>query len=144
MTDPIPETRECLGCGEDKSLEKDFNRHPGGKYGRNSRCRICLAEQRKKYPRTPVSSGQRRAAKLRQTYGLTVEDYDALLASQNGKCAICGSEFADKRVGFLHVDHDHETGEVRGLLCSSCNRGLGFFKDDPNLMRRGIEYLERR
>ena len=77
---------------------------------------------------------------LRQ-YGLTLEGYFDLLQKQRGGCAICGSPGGpdDKR---LHVDHCHETGGVRGLLCSPCNVTLGMFRDDPERLRAAADYLE--
>lgn len=81
---------------------------------------------------------------LRSKYGLSVEEYDALLHQQGGVCAICGRpETKHNQHGpcRLAVDHDHETGRVRGLLCSECNTGLGKFKDDETLIRRALDYL---
>jgi len=69
-------------------------------------------------------------------YGLTQQQYDAMLAEQKGRCAIC-NEKAD-----LVIDHDHEGGAVRGLLCYSCNIGLGFFKDRPVVLAAAAEYLD--
>lgn len=82
-------------------------------------------------------AAQQRAYRFRRRYGITVEKYDALLAEQGGGCAICHE--VPKKV--LRVDHDHGTGEVRGLLCHQCNVGLGFFKDDPERLRSAVEYL---
>jgi hypothetical protein len=73
-------------------------------------------------------------------YGITVDDYDALFASQAGRCAICSTDSPGGR-GRFHVDHDHATGEVRGLLCTNCNAGLGQFKDDPDRLGAAIRYL---
>jgi len=73
-------------------------------------------------------------------YGLSVEDYEKMAADQNGVCAICGQP--ERKKSALSVDHDHETGEVRGLLCDACNRGLGAFRDDPERLGRAIAYLE--
>lgn len=75
---------------------------------------------------------------LRRKYNLTVEEYKALLAKQGNCCAICKK--GSKRG--LHIDHDHLTGEVRALLCSPCNSGLGMFKDDIRLLAQAIVYLE--
>ena len=77
----------------------------------------------------------------RKTYGITIEDYRALELAQNGRCAICGGPPTGR--GRLHLDHDHVTGRVRGLLCSACNTGLGGLKDDPSLLHAAIDYLER-
>lgn len=82
-----------------------------------------------------------RAAGLRRTNS-TVEEYDRKFAEQNGLCAICGKP--EPVVGRrLSNDHDHDTGENRGLLCSLCNPGLGLFKDDPNLLLNAIAYLAK-
>lgn len=72
-------------------------------------------------------------------YGLTEEDYDRLVASQDGACAICRREPPEGTN--LAVDHSHADGRVRGLLCGPCNVGLGMFRDDPALLRAAIDYL---
>lgn len=74
---------------------------------------------------------------LMTRYALTKEDYDRLFQSQNGQCAICFTDL-DK---YTHIDHSHETSEVRGLLCQLCNRGLGHFKDDVERLSNAINYL---
>lgn len=75
---------------------------------------------------------------LKKAYNLTIEQYDILLEAQNGRCAICRSlPEKDRR---LAVDHNHETGRVRGLLCSKCNRGLGLFQDDARLLEEARRY----
>lgn len=84
--------------------------------------------------------------KLMYLYELTLEQYQKLHDAQKGLCAVCGSPetHLDKKTGEpqrLSVDHDHKTGEVRGLLCRSCNRALGFLKDNADLCMRLINYL---
>lgn len=78
---------------------------------------------------------------LRFNYGLSLAQYETLLEKQEGLCAICRLPNTSKRRKYLAVDHDHETQEVRGLLCDQCNVGLGSFKDDPELLRRASLYL---
>jgi hypothetical protein len=74
-------------------------------------------------------------------YGLTIEAFSALLLEQGGVCASCGtSEFGSRGP---NVDHDHVTGNVRGILCSNCNCAAGFLKDDPALAKRLATYLEK-
>lgn len=75
---------------------------------------------------------------LKRTFGLTDTEYNAMLVKQHGRCAICGNE---PRKRNLHVDHNHLTNEIRGLLCHSCNNGLGLFRDDPKLLLDAIGYL---
>ena len=81
----------------------------------------------------------RRERKLQQNYGISAAEFDALLAAQGGRCAICGTDPAGGKV--WHVDHDHESGAVRGILCLGCNVGVGHFKDDPTLLRAAAHYL---
>ena len=87
-----------------------------------------------------------REYKLLTQYGLTLEDYVRLDEKQGGRCASCREFETAKgntgRVRLLAVDHDHETGEVRGLLCSLCNTGVGSLGDDPVLLRKAVDYLE--
>jgi|SRR5579859_6476634 len=77
---------------------------------------------------------------LQSSYGISLLDYERLVRDQDNKCAICGQE---DNLGWLSVDHNHETGEVRGLLCRACNAAIGALKDDPDLVRKALEYLER-
>lgn len=81
-----------------------------------------------------------RFQKLRKRYGLSEDDYALMLARQRGVCLICSyaPSSLDKH---LVVDHCHGSNEVRGLLCQYCNKGLGFFKDSPKLLRRAALYL---
>jgi len=85
---------------------------------------------------------QRRARSLRFHYGMTVEQYDALLEEQEGVCAICRSECKSGR--HLAVDHDHETRENRGLLCANCNTAVGLMEDNPDLLIAAAKYLNAR
>lgn len=86
-------------------------------------CRICTRESR-----------------LRSNYGLEPEDFDRFLIACQGRCQICSSVFEAK--GSIHVDHSHASGEVRGLLCTNCNNGLGRFLDSADILRRAVEYLD--
>lgn len=79
---------------------------------------------------------------LKKKYGLSLEDYYLMLAGQEGRCAICGDEFGEIRK-HIHVDHNHETGEVRGLLCQACNVSIGRMREDANVLRKAAEYLEK-
>ncbi len=90
---------------------------------------------------------RKRNSRLKSEFNITLEDYNALLEKQNGKCAICGKESTGiqetgKRERSMHVDHNHETGEVRGLLCAQCNFGIGHFRDNPQILRAAADYLD--
>jgi len=86
----------------------------------------------------------RRNYHLKKYYGIALDQYDAMLAAQDNACAICRSTDAMDRWGRFHVDHNHETGVVRGLLCGNCNTALGKMKDDPARLQAAITYLQTR
>ena len=82
-----------------------------------------------------------RNSSLRRRYGITVDDYDRMLEEQEGRCGIC--EMAvEEHTGHFHVDHCHDTGAVRGLLCVMCNRALGILGDTSEGVRRALRYLD--
>jgi hypothetical protein len=81
----------------------------------------------------------RRKDNLKFRYGITEEDYNLMLENQNNCCAICKKESDIK----LSVDHCHQSGAVRGLLCKKCNLGLGYFKDDTTTIKEAIKYLNK-
>jgi hypothetical protein len=83
---------------------------------------------------------KRRRNLLRYQYKISTVEYQKILNSQNGKCAICGVAACSTGRHFA-VDHDHKTKKIRGLLCCSCNQGLGQFKDDPKILMRAMNYL---
>lgn len=88
----------------------------------------------KRNPRQKINN------RLQNSYGITLEEFEQLLIDQNNCCAICGTEH--KKEQSLHVDHNHNTGEVRGLLCHNCNFGIGHFQDDFNLLIKASEYIK--
>lgn len=83
-----------------------------------------------------------RKSNLKKLYGITREQYDAILLAQGGGCAICGTPAPTSKD--FAVDHDHKTGEVRGLLCDKHNLGIGLFDDSPDLLLDAIAYLKKR
>jgi formylmethanofuran dehydrogenase subunit E len=76
-----------------------------------------------------------------RNYGITIEQKTQMIIDQNNCCAICGEQLSNSR--FTHIDHDHKTNKVRGILCANCNSGIGMFKDNVNKLKRAIVYLER-
>lgn len=90
------------------------------------------------------STDKKRAGHLRRRYGITPEAYEALLSSQGGRCAICRTDDPGGRHGrYFAVDHSHADGSVRGLLCATCNQGIGLLKENPEVLAAAIEYLGR-
>jgi hypothetical protein len=134
----VDATKTCTKCGEQKPEDQFFWRSPGQ---RGAYCKVCrAAQQREAYARDPDRwAGYNRAAR----YGLTPEQFDQMVADQKGCCRLCGDEpTGERHTGILYIDHDHETGKVRGLVCHRCNLALGHFRDDPALMRRAADYVE--
>lgn len=81
-------------------------------------------------------------AGLMRKYGITIEQYDEMYCKQEGCCAICGAHQSDLKYT-LHVDHDHVTNEIRGLLCKKCNTGIGQFSDSPDILKLALNYLSK-
>ena len=134
--------RTCRDCGLE-ALSKDdlllFRTSSRAKYGKDNHCKTCHRKAGREY----WTSGNGRNTRLSR-YGITIDDYNLMYAEQNGCCKICGIhalEMTDAK-SFLSVDHCHETGEVRGLLCDSCNMGLGKFYDNIDNLLSAVEYLK--
>jgi hypothetical protein len=124
--------RICTGCGINKSLE-NYPKCSRSLDGYRRRCKQCR--------KNAYSPEGKRAWKLKAYYGITVEEYDKILESQNNVCAICKK--MESRGTRLSVDHDHTTLVVRGLVCKNCNLVLGYAQDNPEYLRNAAHYLER-
>lgn len=125
-TTTLSQTRQCKSCKKSRPIE-DFHSSGDGKTKRWV-CKECRNTKNQDYYQQKT-----RNSNLLNKYGITVEDYDRLLAQQQGLCAICGSE---RGATSFHVDHDHNTGKVRGFLCARCNIALGGFGDDAAISSR--------
>jgi hypothetical protein len=97
-----------------------------------------LREYFVKYDKVREATDKRRLEHRASKYGITAEEYKALLLSQNNACAICNVKLVRP-----YIDHDHATGRVRGFLCNNCNGGIGLLKDNPDILRNAIAYLTR-
>lgn len=129
----------CPDCEEKRPLEEFYVNQKGTRTVVSTRCRP--HHTRYYDARRLEKHGSRAAARWYEKWGLTQEGYDALLESQGGVCAICERPARGGLMDHsLHVDHDHETGEVRGLLCRSCNTALHLL-DDPAKRERALAYL---
>ncbi len=143
----------CRGCGLEKSLD-DFYKHPKCKDGHTSLCKECINEAAKNRKSTHVRQKEWRDRNkeklldydLKRRFGISVDEYNKLLAEQGGVCSICGRPETHTYRGKtkkLSVDHNHETGEIRGLLCYKCNLGIGQFEDSIELLDRAKRYLTK-
>lgn len=127
---------ECKGCGA--PFDDTVNYRGEVRLGGPSRA-FCSLTCKSKRANTPE---RQRAYRLKSMYGITPEEYDAILESQGGGCAICEVK-ASVSGRALHVDHDHESGKVRGILCTHCNPGIGYFKDNLQLLEKAMIYLTK-
>lgn len=141
--DALHESKRCSKCRQPKP-RSEFRDRPGSRLGLQSQCKPCQTETRRKASKKwhatnkdYIISAKRQRLMLR--YGMTLEDYENRLAEQGGGCAICGGVNYSGRN--LAVDHCHATGDVRALLCDRCNRGIGYFGECAELMRKTIDYL---
>jgi hypothetical protein len=133
------EVVKCAKCGEEKP-STDFAKCTAKKNGLQSYCRVCATQARYKSPKYENTLEQERAIQMKYRYGLTKETFDSFWQTQNGKCGICTKALTKELRGYA-VDHNHETGNVRGLLCNPCNTALGLFKDSPTVMQNAYQYL---
>ena len=130
-------SKTCNKCNVEKPLD-EFHRHPATKDRRQPTCKVCHNQ----YASDRYKNGQSnwREHHYRRLYGLTIADFDRMLAQQGGKCAICGTDQPGSK-GRFSIDHDHTTKAIRSLLCESCNKGLGMFRDNPQLLVTAAKYL---
>jgi hypothetical protein len=165
----VTRTTECTICGTAFPVEKIKGRLPGRcktcrlKYNAErqrqwrqanpERARSLYAKDNARRLADPEHRRQKREREARRLYGIEPEEYRAFMAAQGGKCAICGYESLPwddtqrrsrgMKTPGLHVDHCHDSGRVRGLLCGACNTALGSFKDDSEILAKAIEYLKK-
>ncbi len=145
----LNDSKECKGCHEVFPLS-DFqlNTRKDGRTYRHPYCNDCRKQIHRDYYRSRVSADPDygRVASRKSTlakYGITPEEYQVMVEQQDGKCAICQRAPEGNGVSRhnLVVDHEHDTGKVRALLCDFCNRGLGIFRDSPELLEEAAKYL---
>jgi hypothetical protein len=108
---------------------------------RDSYCSSCKNQKTRLYTKNNISKYQRKVYNLKTMYGLELEDYNKILKNQNNKCLICNSYLLNIK---YCVDHNHKTKEIRGILCSSCNQGLGQFKDNIENLLNAAKYLKEK
>ena len=152
--------KKCIRCNQEKTTS-EFHKDSSAKSGLYAYCKECARAKTAAWKAAdPERSreSQRRsrekrpevywAKNLRDHFGITVEQYQQMFDEQHGCCAVCGlaeTEIHPKsnRLRRLAVDHCHDTGRIRGLLCNRCNRAIGLFRDSADVIRGAIAYLEK-
>lgn len=140
----VKDKKQCKICKEVKPRSEFYTngkRRPGATLTPiRPECKTCNIQVNLAKDRADKSRARRRG--LKYEYGMTVAEYDLLLQQQGGVCAICRRAPDDSKKRFA-VDHCHKSGKIRGILCTRCNQGIGYFKDNPLLLRLAATYLEK-
>lgn len=140
-------TKTCTRCGEEKELQ-NFPKRSGGKTRQlyKSWCKACHKEVHQSWVEGNPDKVRGYRAKDKWTlhkrcsrHGITVEEFWSIYEEQDGTCPVCDKAIEAEDSA---IDHNHKTGEVRGILCKSCNRALGLLGDNPDTMFRGFTYLQ--
>ena len=132
-------SKKCSRCGKTKELSE----FPKDKVNYRSYCKDCNRKRVREY--WAKHPEQQQKNKLKYHYGMTVQEYTTKLLEQNGVCAICGkpeTKAVRGKIQSLSVDHNHDTGVIRGLLCSQCNSMLGFARDSSSILSVAADYLD--
>lgn len=146
----MSKTKICKRCGVRKSLTKFYNSkvYPTGKA---YTCKTCQSEMRNRWIKDDDARYREsnRRAGLKYKFGMTIEQFDKMLADQGGCCAVCkttnpnGEGIENGKNKQFSIDHDHTTGKIRGLLCNKCNRCLSFMQDSVTVLTKAITYLKK-
>jgi len=136
--------KQCNTCKQEKPFS-EFHKGILNKGGYRPSCKACRNEtNRSEYDAEKAKSNysyeKNKDRKLRKAFGIGYQEYLNMLAAQQGCCAICGTNDPGARA--FAVDHCHDTGVIRGLLCGNCNTGIGNLRDDISILQRAIQYLE--
>lgn len=144
--------KQCSKCKIEKPLS-EFWPDRSKRNGYSARCKDCGREYAREYrasrpdyekTRYQKNKASERERHLKRKYGVDLTSYEKMLTDQNGLCAICDAPESEQFNSVFHVDHCHDTGEVRGLLCRGCNHMLGVVQDKPEILMRAVDYLSRR
>jgi hypothetical protein len=124
--------QRCCVCLEIKPLVEGFYRNSRCASGHSVYCKTCCSSWQKLH---------QHRIHLRHVYGIELEEFEAMFEAQGGVCAICGEPPVVGRR--LSVDHEHDSDQVRGLLCQKCNAAIGMLGDDPEVIERAAQYIRK-
>lgn len=137
-------TKTCSSCKEEKTTDLFYN-YTKSKDGKFSQCKDCQKASVRKYKKKMGKAyyERERHYKWKSFYGLSEEDYKKMLYGQGGACAICEEDvhLENNNGKRSAIDHCHESGKVRGILCNNCNRGIGFLGDKSKVVKKALDYL---
>ena len=125
-------TKICSKCKQKQSIS-EFCKNRESKDGLHYVCRTCIHLYNKEYLKSPRVKKLRRVNQLKYCFNITLDDYDKIFKEQKGRCAICN--ISHKKLSHkLHVDHNHKTNSVRGLLCKTCNTKVGWLENHQDII----------
>jgi len=139
-TTQVTGVKLCKGCSTIKSIDDFYIRRRGSDL-RHSTCKEC--DKKRVKAANDNNPMLKREYSLKRMYDINQDDYNQMLTEQNDCCAICGTTEPGAKQTYFMVDHCHDTGKVRGLLCKSCNIALGEFNDDPSILEKAVLYLRK-
>jgi len=137
------EHKQCKKCGQFKPISEFSKKNATGrKPGYQPRCKPCSAQDTKNW--YSVNKNKAKDTRLKANYGIGLNEYNARLLAQDYMCPICNKQLKEGSFGpdSPVVDHCHTSGDVRGIICNECNRGLGYFRDNPIALYNAAIYLE--
>tara|TARA_R110002167_G_scaffold71719_2_gene202249 strand:- start:34 stop:438 length:405 start_codon:yes stop_codon:yes gene_type:complete len=131
--------KKCSKCKEEKEFS-EFYKDKRSPDNLGYTCKVCSKTKNAQY--YIDNKTKFKVYNLSKNYGVSQEDFIALLKEQDSRCKICGVNTLEESGKTLHLDHCHDSGKVRGLLCQTCNTGLGHFRDNVSNLKKAIKYLE--
>ena len=134
--------KPCVVCAKRNAQERRLNGKTKKWVQANSE-KVNKENRRRYHDLSPEEKKLRNRRQQVALYGLTLEQYDGMLDKQDSLCALCGEKETNPKKTNLCIDHDHETGRVRALLCDRCSRGIGAFGDNLDLLHKAVTYLSK-
>ena len=136
--------QNCRKCGQEKPLVA-FHKDRARPNGYRNMCKSCYSDFHAKYyeENTEKVKSRNRRIWIERIYGKSLEEIENIKQEQQNCCALCGDLLDEKDNQKVHIDHDHKTGKVRGILCRWCNTGLGQFRDSIERLGKAIAYLQK-
>jgi hypothetical protein len=136
--------KQCATC-KDYKIEREFQRDRTTPDTYDYSCKACNRIKDKAYWASEkgkeINRKKSRKYEMKKNYGITPDQFDAMLAKQDYGCGICGITKVTSKLGNFHIDHNRKTGKVRGLLCPQCNTAIGLLKETPDLFHKALSYL---
>jgi hypothetical protein len=137
----ISGNKPCVNCTK-RSSKSRWEEGKTTEWKQKKKDQVNAYNRRRYHSLTLEEKKKRNRSQQVALYGLTLDQYDDMILNQNGLCALCGCPETNPKKFNMCIDHDHNTGKVRALLCDRCNRGIGSFGDNIDLLEKAVLYLK--